>query len=495
MTKFAMTRWTVLAAAAFTTGCAAVPDAPSTATGVAALGSDITYHSGPMILNVKITPVLWGGNVDPVTVSSIAPFYTALTGSQFVQKLSEYSEPNQTIGFGSLAGTVRITPAPANSGSMLSSGMVGAELGSQIEAGVLPRPDDNTLYAVHFPRGTILDGVPGGCGAEHAEATQTIFGTRVTLHYAEIIDFDHGVCCSGACGSNTPLQNLTAQAAHEVAEAVTDPQPATAAAWEDPLAIDNEIADVCRTSFGTIEGPDGAPFTVQLYLSKAAGGQCGPCALATCSTSGGCAAGSGCTLRGQHPVWSDAASGFDSDAAGHGWIAPCAGDASSASFCPGSTITRGELAAVVVRALFGDTFSYSPVPYFMDVQPTDWRFPYIQKLRDLGITRGANAKMYLPNDNATRRDAAVFMTRAYAYRNFGGIDNFTACPNPFFSDVPPSDVAYSYIQEFRSLGMTAGTGVGTYSPDLAASRENTAVFIERAFDPAHVNDRVPTGCP
>jgi hypothetical protein len=320
-----------------------------------------------------------------------------------------------------------------------------------------------------------------------------VFGTPVTLHYAEIIDFDPGVCCSGGCGSNTPLQNTTATAAHEVAEAVTDPQPETAPAWViPPLPATHEIADDCRTSFGAIAAPDGTPFTVQLYLSN---GQCGPCALAACGGSGGCAAGSGCTLLGQHPVWSDAASAFDSDAARNGWIAPCDGNASSAAFCSSSTITRGELATVVIRALFGDTFSYSPVPYFTDVQTTDWRFPYIQKLRDLGITHGTGATTYSPGLNATRRDAAVFVTRAYAYRNFGGTENFPVCANPYFNDVPPSDIAYNYIQEFRFLGMTAGTGGGTYSPDLVASRENTAVFIERAFDPAHINDRIPMGCP
>jgi hypothetical protein len=473
------------------TACGVAPDdAPDTVGEVAAASTVFPYGDGPVLANVKIVPVFWGTSVNPDVVS----FYAALAGNEYLQRLAEYSTPTQTIGLGSTTAAYPIVPSIGNLG--LNDANIAAELASQIQASHLPSPDANTLYTLHFPPGTVINGCTvGGCCADHRSDSETIFNAQVVLHYTRMVDFATGECCAPDCGINTPFESLTAAASHEVVEAVTDPQPFSG--WASPLALDPEIADACRDTFGTITAPNGATYTVQSYFSNAAGSCTLRCAKATCTAAGSCTPGSGCTVHGQHPSFNDAASVFDTDAANHGWIGPCAISGGHATFCPGSSITRGELATVIIRALYGDSFPYTSIPYFTDLPATDWRFPYVQKLRDLGITHGTSASTYGPDTHATRGDAAVFVTRAYALLNFGGTENFTACANPFFTDEPPSDVLYyKYVQELRTLGITRGTSATTYSPGIDASRENIAVFVEAAFDPLHFGDRSPpAGCP
>jgi hypothetical protein len=448
------------------------------------------YGGGPVLSNVRIASVLWGNSVNPTVAAGIGPFYAALTGSAYLQGLDEYRTPSQMIGNGLLLGSFTIHPT--NTSTALSDDAIATEIAAQIQASNLPRPDANTLYQLHFPPGTTID-APLGQGrscqafcAYHFAATRTIFGAPLTFQYSILPDFGPGSGCDLGCGGDSMFQNVTSAASHEVVEAITDPQPFTG--WSP------EIADPCNQQHGTIAAP-GGPYTVQRYYSN----EFGTCMLPTCATdiceaAGACTPGSGCTLRGTNPAFADSSNAYEAAAANHGWIAPCS-LAGAQFYCPASGMTRGELATVIIRAMFGEAFSFTPTPYFTDVPATDWRFPYIQKLRDLGITTGTTATTFTPDLNATRGQAAVFVIRAYAFLNFGGIENFTACTNPYFTDEPPPEPFYRYIQELRSLGITIGTSATTYAPAADISREAVAVFAMRAFDPAHAPDRIPVACP
>ena len=57
-------------------------------------------------------------------------------------------------------------------------------------------------------------------------------------------------------------------------------------------------------------------------------------------------------------------------------------------------VTRGQVAAFIIRAIYGETFSYTQSPYFIDVPDTHIFFKYVQKVKDTGITA---AKRYLPS--------------------------------------------------------------------------------------------------
>lgn len=83
------------------------------------------------------------------------------------------------------------------------------------------------------------------------------------------------------------------------------------------------------------------------------------------------------------------------------------------NYCPDNSVTRGEVAVFLVRARFGNAFSFSTAPYFTDVPNTDGLFPFIQKMRETGITAGCTATTYCPEQQNNRGQMAVFLIRGF----------------------------------------------------------------------------------
>jgi hypothetical protein len=106
------------------------------------------------------------------------------------------------------------------------------------------------------------------------------------------------------------------------------------------------------------------------------------------------------------------------------------------NYCPSSNVSRAQMATFIIRALYGDTFSYSSTPYFTDVPDTHWAFMYIQKMYEDGITSGCGGTNYCPSSNVSRAQMATFIIRAL----YG--DTFSYSGTPYFTDVPdtPEDV-------------------------------------------------------
>ena len=57
------------------------------------------------------------------------------------------------------------------------------------------------------------------------------------------------------------------------------------------------------------------------------------------------------------------------------------------------------------------TFPFPTAPYFTDVPANHAQFPYIQKLRELGITSGCTATTYCDGDPTLRGQMSVFVSR------------------------------------------------------------------------------------
>jgi hypothetical protein len=149
-------------------------------------------------------------------------------------------------------------------------------------------------------------------------------------------------------------------------------------------------------------------------------------------------------------------------------------------YCPNDTATRETIAVFLIRSLYGDTFTYTNSPYFTDVPSTSTSFPYIQKMKDLGITLGCSPTIYCPATAATREMAAVFIIRA-KMKNLFPSDNFPYPSTAYFTDVPSTNSNFSYIQKFRDMGITLGCSPTQYCPAQSLTREQLGVFIVRAF--------------
>ena len=129
------------------------------------------------------------------------------------------------------------------------------------------------------------------------------------------------------------------------------------------------------------------------------------------------------------------------------------------------------MAAFIIRAKYGETFSYTTTPYFTDVPSAHTFFKYVQKLRDDGIT--AVSGTYDVNGYVTRGQMAAFIIRA----KYG--ETFSYTTTPYFSDVPSTHNFFKYVQKLKDTGITAVTG--TYYVDNNVTRAEMAAFLARAF--------------
>lgn len=165
-------------------------------------------------------------------------------------------------------------------------------------------------------------------------------------------------------------------------------------------------------------------------------------------------------------------------------------------FCPRDPVTRGQMAAFLVRALTladgvgANLFSDDDVSVFEDD---------IDRLATAGITLGCNPPendLFCPNDVVTRGQMAAFLVRAFEYAPAGGSG---------FEDTSGS-VFEADIAALAAEGVTRGCNPPAntrFCPDAAVTREQMATFLTRAVglepiepaphDPGWYATPTPTG--
>ncbi|KAJ3269841.1 hypothetical protein HDV01_000889 [Terramyces sp. JEL0728] len=231
-------------------------------------GAKLTYYGGPVISNVKVFTIFWGGQSNVQYASQINQFYTGVTNSALFDMLSQYNTPNQQIGRGSFIGSFDYTNAATGT---IDDSTIQSTLNSLISAGKVPAADDNTYYAIHFAPGVdITQGGSSSC-QEFCAYHGTIARGSSYTYYGVIPD--QGGNCAGGCGADSnPFNNLCSVSSHELIEATTDPAVGLATGNSSPLAWydskNGEIGDICNAQQGKIVGGDGNTYTVQAEFSN-----------------------------------------------------------------------------------------------------------------------------------------------------------------------------------------------------------------------------------
>jgi hypothetical protein len=221
----------------------------------------LTYRGGPVLQHVKVFTVFWGTDVAYSSgPQSINDFYKAVTDSAYFDWLGEYNtnNPAQQIGRGTLMGSFSY---PQGAKGQIDDSQIAAALGQLIDAGSLPAPDADTLFAVHFAPGIdITQGGQVSCQAFCAYHN-SFSHNGVNVYYSVVPD--QGGSCTGGCGKDPdPFNNLTSVSSHELIEATTDADVGQGQlAWYDDA--NGEIGDICNAQQGTIAG-----YTVQKEWSN-----------------------------------------------------------------------------------------------------------------------------------------------------------------------------------------------------------------------------------
>ena len=144
-------------------------------------------------------------------------------------------------------------------------------------------------------------------------------------------------------------------------------------------------------------------------------------------------------------------------------------------FCPDDVVTRGQLAAFLVRALgYTDDGGGN---LFVDDDNSIFEGD-IDRLGTAGVTRGCNPPVnnrYCPDDVVTRGQMAAFLVRALRYTDDGG-------GNLFIDD--DGSVFEGDIDRLGTAGVTKGCNPPTndrFCPDSAVTRGQMAAFLHRAL--------------
>lgn len=142
-------------------------------------------------------------------------------------------------------------------------------------------------------------------------------------------------------------------------------------------------------------------------------------------------------------------------------------------FCPDQSVTRGQIASFLVRAL---ALPAATVP---DQFTDDDESPHaddIDALVEAGITKGCNPPEnteFCPDRSVTRGEMAAFLVRAFGYTADGTTDPFTDDDLSVFE---------ADIEALAAAGITSGCGENIYCPHDAILRKNLAVFLVRSLE-------------
>jgi hypothetical protein len=144
-------------------------------------------------------------------------------------------------------------------------------------------------------------------------------------------------------------------------------------------------------------------------------------------------------------------------------------------FCPDDVVTRGQLAAFLVRALgYTDDGGGN---LFVDDDNSIFEGD-IDRLGTAGVTRGCNPPVnnrYCPDDVVTRGQMAAFLVRALGYTDDGG-------GNLFIDD--DGSVFEGDIDKLGTAGVTKGCNPPVndkYCPGNVVTRGQMAAFLHRAL--------------
>jgi len=237
----------------------------------------LTYHLGPILRNVQIVALLWGGSpssflkeFDPASPEpNLFTFYRDLVKSRFWRGLREYA-----IGEGDYLGAYRVPIRPASSVRGLN---IVEDLALLIESGAISTfQGEDVLYAIHLPKNVTVElhGNHRSC-TSFCSYHDTFTWGQNNIRYAVFPDLSGCPACSPILGLGptnatvvaTPFQTATTFISHEIYDAVTDPDPGRG--WTTlPSPRGNEIGDLCNGFVANLTAWNGVTYTAQTYWSN-----------------------------------------------------------------------------------------------------------------------------------------------------------------------------------------------------------------------------------
>ncbi|HEX8599286.1 MAG TPA: S-layer homology domain-containing protein, partial [Chloroflexia bacterium] len=149
------------------------------------------------------------------------------------------------------------------------------------------------------------------------------------------------------------------------------------------------------------------------------------------------------------------------------------GGYSDGSYRYGNPVTRGQIAKIVANSagylneVSGQTFS--------DVAPGSTFYEFIERMASRGHIGGYSDGTYRPNNPATRGQIAKIVSNAAGHRD--------PVSGQTYTDVPPSETFYLFIERLSKRGVVGGYQDGTFRTNALTTRGQAAKMVANAFFP------------
>ena len=91
------------------------------------------------------------------------------------------------------------------------------------------------------------------------------------------------------------------------------------------------------------------------------------------------------------------------------------GGCGNGNYCPGTVVTRDQMAIFLLRAKHGATYTPPAATgtMFTDVPQNYWAAAWIEQLVNEGISGGCTATTFCPSTSVTRAQMAIFLVRTF----------------------------------------------------------------------------------
>lgn len=144
------------------------------------------------------------------------------------------------------------------------------------------------------------------------------------------------------------------------------------------------------------------------------------------------------------------------------------------SFAPNESVTRGQFAAIIARAL-GLQAEYET--QFSDTKGK-WYADYVQALYEAGITKGTSVDTFNPEAKITRQQAAAFATRILDYVNYQTKDVEAA---NFKDQADISKEFQDSVALVKALDIMSGKENGNFDPKGNLTRAQLVKVVKRTL--------------
>jgi hypothetical protein len=234
----------------------------------------VVSAGGPVLSTPVFVPIFFSNDSDSsAPVSQIEMFYENIGASAYWQATAAYgvgapASPVTPVNLTEAAPTM-IDDTYADGGSPLTDWLL-----NDINAGKIPQPQAQTIYAIHYPLTTTVT-------ADGTTSCTDFGGYHSDIQTATAL-ISYAVMPRCTMMGQSDLAVLTETASHELVEASTDPYPDYAPAYSevdsDHIFWDegdsgSEIADQCENDPEAYVQFSDFPFVVQRFWSNAAANQ------------------------------------------------------------------------------------------------------------------------------------------------------------------------------------------------------------------------------